>query len=139
MTVIIPLTPLAIISYEHSTLYFRTSMFGHLGLIPLLFRPFESAFKLSCFIAFVCMTQILLKYSHMKNRNNSLKGKLFGSGTWDYAAFGSVMVLLFFTEILYPLLFKQHSRMQFLPLMMTSMLCASGLIGCWIQSGLIVS
>jgi len=75
----------------------------------------------------------------MKNRNNSLKGKLFGSGTWDYAIFGSVMVLLYFTEILYPLLFKQHSRMQFLPLMMTSMLCASGLIGCWIQSGFIVS
>jgi hypothetical protein len=202
MTALIPLTGLAVAdaatggggcvagfahAHDHQQLYLMAVTFGHLGLLPLLFRPTETAFKLSSYAAFLCLATVLLDYlsssvssnnnkhimvvvvrtTTVKKEDNSSNDNITSTGTsmtrvvekdndtprskspspspsrsarvWFrsllYTAIG---LLVCVTELLFPLFLKEHPtiRLEFLPLMLTSLTCAVGLLGCWIYSGL---
>lgn len=49
-----------------------------------------------------------------------------------------ISVLSIFVEVIHPIAFKQVKNLEFLPLLVTSVICALGLIGCWIQTGILM-
>ena len=130
MTAIIPLTLLATDSRDMARLYIRTCMFGLFGLLPLLFRPEELLFKVVLYVAWMCGAICGLERVHGDRRGDGgrilTKTDLFCSVT--------LAALLLFMEIIHPIVFMPSGRLEFLPLMTTSVICALGLINCWVKS-----
>lgn len=120
MTALIPLTLLVCHiddedqakGYSHSLLFWQMSLWGLLGLFPLLFRPVELTFKVISYITFMALA---IHFS--KDRFGTIR-KLCS------VLVGIVILIL---EIL-PI----QGKWEFLPLMITSIVCALGLIACWI-------
>ena len=101
----------------HNLLFWHIAVWGLLGLFPLFFGPVELAFKLVSYLTYLAMCSYLLKAPpswgyHTKH----LSGILVGS-------------VIFVLECL-----PTQGRWEFLPLMITSIACANGLIGCWAVS-----
>ena len=49
---------------------------------------------------------------------------------WDWVGLGGMVLLLFFIKVVHPLLFGGVEQMEFLPLMLISLL-----VGCWVDCG----
>ncbi|CAJ1958852.1 unnamed protein product [Cylindrotheca closterium] len=121
MTALIPLTLLVCQNddrnnkgYSHSLLFWQMSLWGLLGLFPLLFRPVELGFKVVSYVTFMALC---VQFS--KERFGSFR-KLCS------LLVGIVIIIL---EVL-PI----QGKWEFLPLMITSIICALGLVACWIVS-----
>ena len=114
MTAIIPLAML--IQHEpERRLFLRMNALGLVGLFPLLFRPVELPLKLLSYIgymAYVC--------SSIKEPTVPLL---------DLLGMTMLAILVAFVEFIHPLCI--YPRMEFLPLLLTSVTCAVGLIFCW--------
>lgn len=94
-------------------MYTQTALWGLLGLFPLLFRPFELTFKLASFWLYVQFVFSMLP-----------------KPTWG-KSLQRVSVILACC-ILWVLEFAPiHRKWQFMPLMVTSIICACGLFCCW--------
>mmetsp|Transcript_1908 Transcript_1908/g.3438 ORF Transcript_1908/g.3438 Transcript_1908/m.3438 type:complete len:580 (-) Transcript_1908:917-2656(-) len=130
MTAVIPLTLLATNSRHTARLYIRTCMFGLFGLLPLLFRPEELLLKVGLYVTWMCGAIYGLERVHY-DRHGGGRTVLT---KMDFVAFATLAVVLIFMEIIHPIVFMPSGRMEFLPLMTTSMLCAIGLVGCWTES-----
>mmetsp|Transcript_16234 Transcript_16234/g.24722 ORF Transcript_16234/g.24722 Transcript_16234/m.24722 type:complete len:536 (+) Transcript_16234:241-1848(+) len=126
MTAIIPLTLLAATSQENARLYLRISILGHFGLLPLLFRPAELLMKVTSYVMFSYLSIRLLKDICVREKESLFK-------LWDYFGLFVLCVVGIFMEVAHPLFFS-HGRMEFLPLLLTSIACAIGLVGCWLES-----
>mmetsp|Transcript_14521 Transcript_14521/g.36481 ORF Transcript_14521/g.36481 Transcript_14521/m.36481 type:complete len:543 (+) Transcript_14521:137-1765(+) len=98
----------------HNILFWHLNLWGLLGLFPLLFRPIELTLKLTCYLAYMALVSYLL---HTPPR--WLEDIQYGS----IGMVGLVILLLEFVPI--------QGKWEFLPLMATSIACASGLLGCW--------
>lgn len=141
MTCIIPMTFLAVMSRETTRLYLRLCVFGHFGLLPLLFQSTELLLKIFLNVAFLSGAVYLLedniKPSYLTEEpiTHDEKLKLQGSlvTKWDKIGLLVMVVLLFFVEVIHPICFGQ--QMEFLPLMLNSTFCAFGLIICWLECG----
>lgn len=114
MTAIIPLAML--IQHEpERRLFLSMNALGLVGLFPLLFRPVELPLKLLSYIgymAYVC--------SSIKEPTVPLL---------DLLGMTMLAILVAFVEFIHPLCI--YPRMEFLPLLLTSVTCAVGLIFCW--------
>jgi len=116
LTALIPLT-LLVESGDgrtHSFLFWTISLFGLLGLFPLLFRPIELIFKLSSYFGYLQLTSYLLEMPDQwiidrQRRDTTIVG-----------------VVIFFLEFI-----PNHGKWEFLPLLTTSIVCACGLVYCW--------
>ncbi|KAL7532928.1 hypothetical protein ACHAXR_004930 [Thalassiosira sp. AJA248-18] len=130
MTAMIPCTLLATNSRHTARLYIRTCMFGLFGLMPLLFRPEELLFKAVLYITWMCGAIYSLEQIHYDHRggNRTVMTK------FDLLSFALLASVLIFMEIVHPILFMPSGRMEFLPLMSTSVICAAGLMWCWAES-----
>ncbi|KAL7454295.1 hypothetical protein ACHAWC_005933, partial [Mediolabrus comicus] len=127
MTAIIPLTLLATTSCYSARLFIRTSYLGIFALLPLLFRTEELLLKVALYItwlsgAIACLDEAIPK---MKGNEKLLTG-------FDYIAFVFMACLLIFMEVIHPIFFSP--KLEFLPLMATSVFCAVGLLYCWMES-----
>ena len=96
-------------------LFWSASLWGLFGLFPLLFRPIELGFKLSSYIGYLKLTSYLLT---MPDRKIIARQKV------SAAVVGIVFCILEFLPLL--------DKWEFLPLLITSIVCANGLLGCWV-------
>jgi alpha-1,3-glucosyltransferase len=124
MTAIVPLTLLAPTSVENGRLYIRMTAIGVLGLFPLLFRPVELPLKVASYMGFLALA---VKALEEMLGTTSLLTNL------DFTGIIVLTCVVIFLEIIHPL--ALFPRMEFLPLLITSTICAFGLFGCWIQTG----
>lgn len=117
LTTLMPLTilvePSSRVEY-HNLLFWQSSIWGLLGLFPLLFRPVELVFKLGSFLCYMGLTSYLLKTPPpwMQDRQH------------DALAVVSFVILLLECVPI-------QGKWEFFPLMATSLACAFGLLGCW--------
>ena len=126
MTALLPLALLAPRSPRHARLFLRTAALGHFGLLPLLHRPAELALKAALYGAYLAGALCALEWSG--GHRGGLLTARDGAGL---ALLGGVFA---FTEVAHPILLSDWEKVAFLPLMMTSITCAIGLIACWGQS-----
>lgn len=155
MTAIIPMTLLAPCSRRAARLYVRMCTFGLFGLIPLLYRPEELLLKVELNIAWMCGTIFILdtedneEMHYLENDDkNHCDLSLLGQGNqarkitkrsatltkFDLISFVILGTVLLFMEVVHPIVFMPSGRMEFLPLMVTSVVCATGLAWCWLES-----
>ena len=129
------MTYLAVVSKEGARLFLRLSTIGHVGLLPLLFRPQELILKILLCFTYLTGSIILLELIHLpgdKINTNESSGLL---NCRDMLGLTFLILILVFSEVLHPLLFKPKRLMEFLPLMMISTFCAMGLMMTWIHCG----
>jgi len=97
-------------------LFWQVSLWGLVGLLPLLFDSYELAFKLSSFVTYMVMSTITLSVSRA--------GRMLQLLSTCVACL--VIIMLEFVTI--------RNGLEFMPLMVTSTVCAVGLVACWISS-----
>ena len=133
MTVIIPLSLVATSSRSHAQLYLRTSSIGHFGLLPLLFRQQEALLKVLLYLLHVSISVGLLQnISEVSKQESQL------ITIWDKLGSVTIVLVLVFVEIVHPIFLGSQEVMEFLPLMIQSVVCAFGLILCWLHSFLLM-
>lgn len=128
MTAIIPLTLLATNTRQTARLFIRTCAFGIFGILPLLFRVEELPLKVMLYICWISGAIYGLERIHYDDEKRSVLS------TVDYFSFAILASVLIFMEVIHPIIFMPSGRLEFLPLMMTSVICAIGLICCWSES-----
>ncbi len=157
LTAIIPMTLLAPYSRRAARLYIRMCTFGLFGILPLLFRPEELLLKVFLFIAWMCGAICTLNNNSeeddegihprfLEDDTNQHGGSSLVAGQEDreisrsfltyvdQISFAILGTVLLFMEVIHPIAFMPSGRMEFLPLMATSVTCASGLAWCWLES-----
>mmetsp|Transcript_20183 Transcript_20183/g.40180 ORF Transcript_20183/g.40180 Transcript_20183/m.40180 type:complete len:552 (+) Transcript_20183:288-1943(+) len=138
ITAIIPLTLISHLSVPHRRLYLRLCALGHFGLFPLLYEPMELVFKTTSYVLHLTVAYALL--------SKGAGGKRAGRETQDTKLLTAVdkflFILLaavwFFSEIIHPLYFKPKGILLFFPLLITSVVCATGHFICWAQCYLLM-
>jgi alpha-1,3-glucosyltransferase len=102
----------------HNFLFDQVALWGLLGLFPLFFEPVELAFKLVSYFGYLTMCWLFLSTPTP-------------SWTRPYLLVSGVIVkaVICLLELL-PI----QGRWEFLPLMVTSISCAVGLVGCCVLS-----
>ena len=101
----------------HNVLFWNTALWGLLGLFPLFFSPVELAFKLFSYVTYLALCSYLLRTPpYWAERTAQLSAVMVAA----------VTCILEFLPI--------QGRWEFLPLLVTSIVCAHGLIGCWFIS-----
>lgn len=133
MTAIIPLTLLATTSCYSARLFIRTSYLGIFALLPLLFRTEELLLKVALYVTWLSGAIFTLDSVVPKAKGNETLLTLF-----DYMAFFIMTCLLLFMEVIHPIVFLPSGRLEFLPLMATSVACGIGLLYCWMESSVIM-
>jgi alpha-1,3-glucosyltransferase len=103
----------------HNVLFWNTTVWGLLGLFPLLYRPVELVLKLCSYIGYLGLALVLLNYTNAPNTSQPTK-------ITDIIQFGTVAAVIVLLECV-PI----HGKWEFLPLMTTSVVCAYALVGCW--------
>jgi alpha-1,3-glucosyltransferase len=117
MTTLLPLAILVESSPRaeyHNLLFWHVSIWGLLGLFPLLFRPVELLFKLCTYVLYLALASFLLGMPPKWTMEI------------QSVTFGLVVVVVAVLEVV-PI----QGKWEFLPLMATSVMCAFGLVGCW--------
>lgn len=123
LTALIPLTVLVEHSGDHdharthNYLFWQSSLWGLLGLFPLLFRPMELVFKVVSYFTYLEWASFLMTTPPLW---------LVQRQKLSAVIVGVVIGILEF--------WPKHNKWEFLPLMFTSLVCAHGLIGCWALS-----
>ena len=121
MTAIIPLT-LLLQDEQDKRLFLRMNALGLVGLFPLLFRPVELPLKLVSYIGYMAFVYHRLGEPAL--------------ASLDLLGMAALMIVVAFLELVYPLVL--YPRMEFLPLLLVSVSCAVGLIGCWLHTGFLM-
>lgn len=134
MTAIIPLSLLAATSREHARLFIRTCLLGFFALLPLIFRPEELLFKVTLYIMWLSGSICGLELIVFKDRNDCIKRNEGVLTNLDWVVISILVCLVIFMEVIHPIKFMPSGQLEFLPLMMTSVICAMGLFHCWITS-----
>jgi alpha-1,3-glucosyltransferase len=163
LTAIIPMTLLLATNSRRATrLYIRTCTFGLFAILPLLYRPEELLLKAVIFIAWMCGVIYILENEEEQQGHHLGYGKNRaggGAGSFvvgvaghqnqneggrkkrsaaltkvDLISFAILGSVLLFMEIIHPIVLMPSGRMEFLPLMATSVICATGLAWCWLDS-----
>jgi alpha-1,3-glucosyltransferase len=101
----------------HNLLYWQMTTWGLLSLFPLLYEPTELCFKVVSYLCYLGLTSYLLQTPPQWNQS------------WQYFGAGQVGIVILILEVL-----PVPGKWEFLPLLITSISCASGLIGCWTLS-----
>mmetsp|Transcript_104 Transcript_104/g.148 ORF Transcript_104/g.148 Transcript_104/m.148 type:complete len:444 (+) Transcript_104:460-1791(+) len=120
LTTLVPLTLLVEPSRRgeyHNILFWHSSIWGLLGLFPLLFRPVELTFKVVSYFTYLALVSVLLHTPPKWTREI------------QYVTFAFVVAVIIVLEVV-PI----QGKWEFLPLMFTSVSCAFGLLGCWAMS-----
>jgi hypothetical protein len=95
-----------------------------------LFLPAELGLKTCVYISFLALSVWLLKVV-TKDELESMNAPRKLTNKWDRIG---LLVLLFcyvFMELIHPMFLSSFERLAFLPLLLTSLSCALGLIVCW--------
>jgi alpha-1,3-glucosyltransferase len=132
MTAVIPMSFLAFFSIEYARLYLRLSAFGHFGLLPLLPRPHEVCVKFLLYICHLALSTWILS-NHFSKRDGEKEEPATMLTKLDKLGLGLIIFQFLYSEFLHSVIFGK-GVFEFLPLMMTSILCSMGLFYCWLRS-----
>jgi alpha-1,3-glucosyltransferase len=132
MTAIVPMTLLAANTRHMARLFIRTCMFGLFGILPLLFRPEELLFKVTLYFGWMCGVIFALETIHLDDQRGSQRRTVLTNV--DVLSFVALSCVLIFVEVIHPIFFMPRGMLEFLPLMITSVICAVGLVWCWLES-----
>ncbi|KAI8909663.1 glycosyl transferase [Gorgonomyces haynaldii] len=120
LLVLIPISFTALRSKEHANIFMILSTSGYFSLFPLLFEPQELVTKAGILLIYYLASQSLIE-----NQLGTLKLM------WIERLYLLGFVPLFLvTEVLLPLYLPQ---LAFLPLMLTSVYCALGVVSSWLR------
>jgi hypothetical protein len=133
MTAMVPMTLLASNTRHMARLYIRTCMFGLFGILPLLFRPQELLFKAALYVGWMCGVAYALESIHRDGTVDG-RGRRTVLTAVDIVLSVVLACVLIFMDVIHPLVFVPRGRLEFLPLMITSVVCAVGLAWCWWES-----
>jgi len=117
LTVMIPLTLLVEPNPRgeyYNLLFWQITLWGLLGIFPLLYRPIEFTIKLSSFLCYLGLTSYLLQTPPRWIQD------------MQYSTIGMVTLVIVLLEII-----PVQGKWEFFPLMVTSIACSSGLVGCY--------
>lgn len=130
LMVIIPLTLMAVVWRKEAQVYILLCIVGHYSLFPLLFTPFELPIKvLLLLIHSLYAVQNLSNLFDIKH-NMTFTLPLLSKLESVYVL---CLVLLFtYENVIHPLL-GWKDKYPFLPLMLTSVYCAMGVLYCWVK------
>ncbi|CDW53276.1 Putative dolichyl pyrophosphate Glc1Man9GlcNAc2 a lpha-1,3-glucosyltransferase isoform a [Trichuris trichiura] len=126
LTIIIPLSLLAIEDERYARIFLIASVLGHYSLFPLLFKPMEIFVKYSVLILSYAFSYSALKSSFRRSINKPF----YFLSRFDLMCLAGVVPV----EIFYVVtsVFPRFSPFPFLPLMATSVYCAIGLCYCFV-------
>jgi len=131
LTVIIPLTLLATQSKRNAQLFLRSSSLGHFGILPLLYRPAELGLKTVAYVSYMALSVWVLKMTCSdETRLTNASRKL--TNVWDRTGLLALVLVFVFMELIHPLFLSNVKRLAFLPLLLTSISCAAGMVACWV-------
>lgn len=118
MTALLSMVFLAAIDKRYSLLLWEMTAWGLLGLFPLLFEPRELLLKVTTYIAYMAALFMLVDTDSLLTQTLTLVSML-------------VIVSVFVVLEVLPTSF--WGRMEFLPLALTSLACAVGLLQCFLR------
>ena len=118
---------------------------GHFALFPLLTEVRETMTKLLLFVAHLALAHALLgsvviprsagRQSVAKRGAAKHEAVVTSLLTWvDWLYLVAMATLFVFAELAHPVVLAPRGKLEFLPLMLTSVLCGSGLMLVWIET-----
>ncbi|VUZ47008.1 unnamed protein product [Hymenolepis diminuta] len=125
LVITLPLLILAVVSRRLRGLCFYVSTIAHFSLLPLIFTPNEQPVMLSFYLLYTLVQYVLLGRSSIPVKDGLLVKYWRHLTILGRIHLFGLIPLLFVTRIALPLLYP---RFEFLPLMMTSIYCAVGLL-----------
>ncbi|KAL5460562.1 hypothetical protein EMCRGX_G034014 [Ephydatia muelleri] len=127
MMVTLPMCFLVVQDHRYFNTFLLISTSGHISLFPLLFQPAETPIKVCLFSAYSMMTFVLFK--NRSQKSGSTHGFIL-------SPFQSLYVVVLLLVQVYCIFlhgvqgFLKHY--EFLPLLMTSVSCAVGVVWSWL-------
>lgn len=134
LMVLLPLTPLALVSVVDANIYFLLSTLGTFSLFPLLFQDGEFPTKVCLLVLFAMFCHQALSKIHSLDGPNA-KERLLQTIDLIYLLF--IPLLLAYDTFASHLL-NLHLRYPFLPLLLISTYCALGINYLFIKSYFLV-
>lgn len=129
LMIIIPMTFLAVQSVLYARVFIILSVAGHFALLPLLPEHAETPIKILVFLLFTISSISGLQILH-STRERPQFGIPFM--TWYETLYIYGLLPLFFYMIIGHWVLGHDKRLPFLPLLLTSLYCAFGVIWSWI-------
>ncbi|KAI9222645.1 glycosyl transferase [Blastocladiella britannica] len=126
LNMIIPLSLIALESYELGQIYFVLTTLGTYALFPMLIDPADTMLRWSILVAGSGLAWCLLDVHHRR-----VSGRPFALPSVAAYYLLGLLPLEWFVTIGHPILFGA-TRLPFLPLMMVSVYGAIGMVGCWV-------
>uniref|UniRef100_A0A7S2WKC5 Alpha-1,3-glucosyltransferase n=1 Tax=Mucochytrium quahogii TaxID=96639 RepID=A0A7S2WKC5_9STRA len=146
LMIVVPLTLASCDSTMDARLYLLMSWIAHVSLIPLLETPDLKALKpvllcVHCFASYVALDQYHIMARKARRIRPEPNGGGVSLGKGDRRYFIGLAMVYFFAEVLHPILpflsllwpeFEMmHDKYAFLPRMVISLYCATGMFHCW--------
>ena len=106
-----------LVSFENielARMFLRLSVVGHFSLLPLLFKKQELVIKVALWILHMCLSKHLLMVRFGRRLVTQ----------WDWVVFGGLIAVVIFVEVIHPVFLGGVEKLQFIPLMLTSMVTA---------------
>lgn len=107
---------------------------GHYSLFPLLFTPFETVTKICIVLLYSILT---FEFMHKLKQSNIKENR-----SWHLPLLGSMETIYLYSLVINEVycsvvhrFMPFSAKLEFLPLMMTSTLCAVGVIWSWLKLG----
>jgi len=144
--ILVALLPLGLVAphgASEARLFLRLSALGIFALFPLFTHPRETPTKALLYLSFMRLAWSLLAEQPEqpsvgdgpKSKTRSPHKKQFiVPCALDWCFMGTLVAVFLFSEVVHPLFFQ--NRYEFLPLMLTSVVCAAGVFLCWVESAM---
>jgi alpha-1,3-glucosyltransferase len=134
LVALIPLGLVAPLGADEARLYLRLSGLGIFALFPLFTHPRETPTKVLLYLSFMRLAWNLLADQTPTEGDQPKRGSLSGKHrisprTVDWCFMGALLAVFAFSEVVHPIAFR--GQFEFLPLMLTSVVCAAGVVLCW--------
>ncbi|XP_054256992.1 probable dolichyl pyrophosphate Glc1Man9GlcNAc2 alpha-1,3-glucosyltransferase [Macrosteles quadrilineatus] len=128
LIVIVPLTLLAVVWRKEAQVYLLLSTVGHFSLFPLLFTPSENYIKVVLFLL-----HSVYAFQKLSSLFDITEGRHLPLLSVAESLYVFSLAALFVTEYAVFPLIGLTAKYPFLPLMLTSVHCAMGVLYCWLR------
>ncbi len=126
LLVIIPFSLIALRDRRHLSIFRPLAVASHVSLFPLLFTPAE--FPIKTVYTLLWLVVFLTAFDRLVPASN--QPRFFRLDRFNTLYSALCIPLVVYTSLVHQLVFGQ--RLEFLPLMLTSVYTAVGVVGCWV-------
>ena len=130
LVALVPLGVFALRAQEDATQFFRIAGLGIYALFPLFTHPRETPTKALLYLTFMRAVYLVIQNRFSVKQSFAIVGQF-------EKVYGIALLALFvFGEVVHPLFMAPKGFMEFLPCMLVSVTCASGIFVCWLTSAI---